>query len=111
MRTYESIQQVLAVAGMSLIESSSGTHEGKKRISKRGRPLLRTALFLVSLQHIEKTGLYRARYLELRQRNGDLHKPALVAISRSILKILYAVAWSGEKFDPSRVGSPYATSE
>lgn len=107
-RRYESVQQVLAVAGLSLVERSSGEHTGKKRISKRGRPMLRTLVFLLALRHIKQDGLFRARYLELRKRNGDLHKPALVAVARSILKVLFALARSGEPFDLDRVGSPYA---
>ena len=42
-RAYEAGAQILRVAGLSLVERSSGVLRGTKRISKRGRPLLRRA--------------------------------------------------------------------
>jgi transposase len=45
-RAYASGRQVLVVAGLDLVESSSGTRQGRPRISKRGRPGLRQQLYL-----------------------------------------------------------------
>jgi transposase len=41
-------RQVLKLAGMNLIEKSSGLARGRRRQSKRGRPLLRRELFLLA---------------------------------------------------------------
>ena len=42
-QAYTSAREVLKVAGLSLVEHSSGILGGQKRISKRGRPALRAA--------------------------------------------------------------------
>ena len=51
-QAYESAKQVLKVAGLSLVERSSGIHKGKERISKRGRPTLRRHAFMFALRGI-----------------------------------------------------------
>lgn len=45
-KTYQTKQQVLKVAGLSLIERSSGTRSGELHISKRGRPILRRSAYI-----------------------------------------------------------------
>ena len=55
-------EQILRVAGLSLVERSSGMLRGTKRISKRGRPLLRTAAYMFAVRSITKGGLFRAEY-------------------------------------------------
>lgn len=44
MQQYHSAQQIIKLAGLNLYEISSGQSRGIKRISKRGRPLLRQTL-------------------------------------------------------------------
>lgn len=91
-RAYESGAQILRVAGLSLIERSSGILRGTKRISKRGRPLLRQAAYMFAVRSITKDGLFRAEYEGLCQRNGGQKMKAVVAVMRSGLRLLYSVA-------------------
>lgn len=91
-RAYESGQQILRVAGLSLIERSSGVLRGAKRISKRGRPLLRQAAYMFAVRSITKGSLFRAEYEALCQRNGGVKMKAVVAVMRSGLCLLYSVA-------------------
>ncbi|UKS24440.1 transposase [Paenibacillus sp. HWE-109] len=42
-------QQILSQAGMNLVNQSSGKHQGKVTLSKRGRPQLRKYLYLAVL--------------------------------------------------------------
>ena len=44
---YEDPRQLIKLAGLTLRENSSGQHQGRKRISKRGRKRLRNVLFKV----------------------------------------------------------------
>ena len=46
---FDNWKQVRKLAGMNLVEQSSGQHKGKTKISKRGRPYLRHMLFLAGL--------------------------------------------------------------
>ncbi|MGH7753273.1 MAG: transposase [Gemmatimonadales bacterium] len=91
-RAYEAGEQILRVAGLSLVERSSGVLRGTKRISKRGRPLLRATAYMFAVRSITKTGLFRAEYEALCQRNGGAKMKAVVAVMRSGLRLLYSIA-------------------
>ncbi len=91
-RAYEAGEQILRVAGLSLVERSSGVLRGTKRISKRGRPLLRQAAYMFAVRSITRGGLFRAEYEALCQRNGGVKMKAVVAVMRSGLRLLYSIA-------------------
>lgn len=91
-RAYDSNRQVLKVAGLSLVEHSSGIRKGTHRISKRGRPLLRQAAYMLAIRHIRQDGLYRAKYEALLSRNGEKKLKAVVAVMREVLRLLFAIA-------------------
>ncbi len=89
-RGYRTIAEVIHHAGLDLFEISSGKHKGNRRISKRGRPLLRKLLFFASIRVVRKGGILHAQYLH------HLHKgmpkmKALIAISRKLLTIIFAL--------------------
>ncbi|WP_018085678.1 IS110 family transposase [Desulfurispora thermophila] len=46
---YNSARQLIKLAGLNLVENSSGNHKGQTQISKRGRAKLRCTLFRVAL--------------------------------------------------------------
>jgi transposase len=91
-QAYESGQQILRVAGLTLIERSSGVLRGTKRISKRGRPLLRAAAYMFAVRSITRGGLFRPEYEALCQRNGGAKMKAVVAVMRAGLRLLYSIA-------------------
>ena len=100
---YEHPRQVLKLAGMNLIEKSSGLLRGRKRQSKRGRPLLRRQLYLLAGRWCRADrGAYRAYYDALVARNGGLRTKAVCAVARKLVPVLLAVAQSGEPFDRTR---------
>ncbi len=78
------------LAGLNLYEISSGMHQGERHISKRGRPLLRRLLFFAALNSIRKRGIMRRTYEQMVGRGMKKIK-ALVAISRKLLGIMYAL--------------------
>jgi len=89
---YDNSAQILRVAGLSLIERSSGILRGTKRISKRGRPLLRQSAYMFAVRSITEGGLFRAEYDALCARNGGQKMKAVVAVMRSGLRLMYSVA-------------------
>jgi transposase len=102
-RAYESSKQILRLAGLSLVEASSGTHKGRERISKRGRPVLRRHAYIFALRTVRKDGLFKARFDAMVARNGGLKIKALAALSRQVLKIFYTVAKEPRPFVPLHV--------
>jgi transposase len=91
---YDSSREILALAGLTLVERSSGILKGEKRISKRGRPVLRKHAHMFAVRSVHKDGIFRAEYEALLARNGHKTIPALTAIARRGLRLLYAVARS-----------------
>jgi transposase len=91
-QAYESSKQVLRVAGLTLVERSSGMVKGQKRISKRGRPAFRRHAHIFAVRSVQKDGLFREKYETLCARNGGRKIAALTAISRAGLKLLFSIA-------------------
>jgi len=91
-QSYHSSRQVLALAGLSLTENSSGQRQSRHRISKEGRPLIRRPAFMLGLRAVRTDGLYRAQYEGLLKRNVGRKLPAVIAIGRKVLRLMYSVA-------------------
>jgi transposase len=87
---FGTISEVMKLAGLDLYEVSSGKHKGKLRISKRGRPLIRKILYLAALSMVRKGGAMHAWYQQALGR-GMMKTKALVAVSRKLLGIIYAL--------------------
>ena len=51
---FDSYEQIRRYAGLNLVENSSGKHQGKTTISKRGRGLLRSILYRIAFTMIGK---------------------------------------------------------
>lgn len=93
-RAYASSREVLALAGLTLVEASSGIRQGEQRISKRGRPVLRKHAHMFAIRSVQQGGIFRAAYEALLARNGRKAIPALTAMSRRGLRLFFAVARS-----------------
>jgi len=89
-RKFKTISEVMKLAGLDLYEISSGRHKGQRHISKRGRSLMRKLLFFVSINAVKKHGIMHEPYQQMLQRGMPKVK-ALIAISRKLLKIIFAL--------------------
>jgi transposase len=87
---FGTISEVMKMAGLDLYEVSSGKHRGKLRISKRGRPLMRKLLYFAALSTVRKGGVMHEWYQRALGR-GMKKTKALVAVSRKLLGIIYAL--------------------
>jgi transposase len=82
--------EILKLAGLDLYEISSGKRKGQRRISKRGRGLLRKILFYAAIQMIRKNGIMYDYYARLTGRGMERMR-ALIAVSRKLLRIIHAI--------------------
>ncbi len=87
---FHTLSEITKMAGLNLFEMSSGKHQGIRRISKRGRSLLRKLLYFAALNTARKGGIMHERYQSYLRR-GMLKTKALVAIARKLLRILFAL--------------------
>ena len=89
-RQFKTLSEITKLAGLDLFEISSGKHQGQRRISKRGRSLLRKLLFYAALNMVSRAGMMRQIY-ESYLKRGMLKMKALVAIARKLLRIIFAL--------------------
>jgi len=82
--------EIMKLAGLDLYEISSGKRKGQRRISKRGRGLLRKILFYAAIQMIRKNGILYDYYARLTGRGMERMR-ALIAVSRKLLRIIHAL--------------------
>ena len=90
-RQYGTVAEITKLAGLDLFEVSSGKHKGQRRISKRGRPLMRKLLYFAAINVVKSTGAMHQPYTRMLERGMPKIK-ALVAISRKLLTVMYALA-------------------
>lgn len=93
--------------GLNLKELSSGKHQGKLRITKRGPSLARRWLFFAALRIVQKSPV-RRWYEAKKAKDQDRGIGAVVAVMRKLALALYSVAVRGEAFSLDRLfpGSP-----
>jgi transposase len=101
---FDNWKQVRSLAGLNLVENSSGKHKGKTKVSKRGRPYLRHMLCLAGECCCRCNPEMRAFYRYLRNRkNNPLNGPqAFVATGLKVMRILFHLAKTGENYDPTK---------
>ena len=99
---FQSWPQLLRYAGMNLCENQSGTMSGRRRISKKGRTLLRKVLGQAVLPRVRKTDLY-GRYYHGKKAQGMVGQKAMMAVARKFLKLLWGLNRSAQGFAAGRI--------
>ena len=90
-RKFNTISEMMKLAGLDLYEVSSGQHKGQRHISKRGRSLMRKLLFFAAINAVKSNGIMHEPYQQMLDRGMPKVK-ALIAISRKLLRIIFALA-------------------
>jgi len=97
-KKFKTISEVMKLAGLDLFEVSSGKHKGRHRISKRGRALMRKLLFFAAINAVKSHGIMHARYQKMLD-NGTPKIKALIAVSRKLLRIIFALARDNAQYE------------
>jgi transposase len=90
LRKYSSARQLHKLAGINLYEISSGKQIGQRHITKRGRHLLRKMLYYAAINVTKKDRILHDTYNKHLMK-GMTKTQALMAISRKIIGIIYAL--------------------
>jgi transposase len=93
-------RELLKYAGLNLVENSSGKRQGNRKISKIGNKFFRTSIFFATLRLISKKGVYHELY-QIHLKNGMIRKKAVIAISRKLVRTIYAMIKKNEEFNMS----------
>ncbi|OYD08085.1 transposase [Paludifilum halophilum] len=102
---YEYPQQIIKLAGLNLKENRSGQHKGQTRISKRGRPRLRSLLFQCTLILVAKNPEFKAlhRNWTTRRENPLKKKQSLVALCGKLIRVLFALSRKQTPYDGAKM--------
>ncbi len=98
LREYGNARQVLKKAGLNIYSLSSGKHQGRDHISKRGRSILRRYLYMAALQHTHKGKTFYPKYRSIADSGKKKKKSALVAVMRKLLKVAFALVRDNRLF-------------
>jgi transposase len=100
---FASGRAVVKHAGLNPAENTSATLAGRTRISRRGRPGLRTAAWRASWAGLRHNQVLRARYAHLTGRDSGprlADGQARAACAAALLRWLYAVITRRQAWDP-----------
>jgi len=86
------------------VEDSSGKHQGNTKVSKRGRPYLRHMLYMAGECGCRCNPEMHKLYRCFRDRKNNPLNPqqAFVAVGLKIMRILFHLAKTGERYDPGK---------
>lgn len=106
-KKYKNSKQIIKMAGLSLIENSSGKMKGKTTISRRGRKDLRRILYQVILGMIRTNSAFKEMYLYYtsRSKNQLTGKQAIIALCRKLLRIIHTIILKDIDYDESKMMS------
>ena len=102
---FTNTKQLQKLAGLTIVENSSGNHKGKSRISKRGRKRLRYLLFEAALSLTATNTEFKElhRYYTSRERNALKKIQSLIVLSNKLIRIFYTILKTGANYDPKKL--------
>lgn len=96
-------KKLLAFAGLDPRIRQSGQWQGTVKMSKRGSPALRTALFqAASMGRLHNADL-QTIYHYHKHTKGKNHRIAISHVARKIVQIIWATCRNGETFDKGKI--------
>ena len=100
---YASSSSVVKHAGMSPARNQSAAFCGKTKISRRGRPALRLAVWRAAWAVLRHCGVLAARHAALTSRDSGrlADGQARAACAASLLRWIYALIVHGTRWDPA----------
>ena len=100
-------KELQKLAGLALIENSSGKHKGETTISRRGRKRLRYLLFEVAMSLVAKNPEFRElhNYYTTRKLNPLKKMQSLMAVAAKLIRDFYAMLTKGVAYDPQKLAS------
>lgn len=88
---FRTCTEIEKLAGLNLYEISSGKYKSGLHISRKGRALMRKLLYFAALSTVRQGGIMHDYYSACLGR-GMPRSKALVAVSRKLLRIMFALA-------------------
>ena len=102
---FDDVKEIQKLSGMSLVACSSGRHQGKTKISHRGRKRLRYWLFQAAKSSVAHAVEFKElhEYYTTRDVNPLKKKQSLVVIACKLLRIIFTILRNGTRYDPAKM--------
>jgi transposase len=102
---YRNPKQMIKMAGLSLVESSSGQKKGKMSISKRGRKDLRKILYQAVVGMIRTNEAFHElyQYYRYRAKNQLTGKQAIIVLVNKLLRIIHTIVVKNVDYDEAKM--------
>jgi transposase len=97
--------QIQKLAGLNLVENSSGKHKGQTTISKRGRSRLRSILFKAIMPIVANNDEFKIlhKHYTTRMKNPLKKKQSLILLCCKLIRIFYALINKRVAYSPERL--------
>lgn len=104
-RRFTDPKQIQKLAGLAVVENSSGKRKGLPGISRRGRKRLRWVLFQLARTMVKSNKEMNAyhQYYTTRKDNPLKKMQSLMAIAGKITRIFFGMMKNGTEYDPAIV--------
>ena len=102
---FDNAKEVQKLAGLALVENSSGKHKGETTISRRGRKRLRYLLFEVAMSLVGKNREFGElhHYYTTRKQNPLKKMQSLMAVAAKVIRVFYAILSKGTDYNPTKM--------
>ena len=102
---FQDPRQIQKLAGLNLVENSSGKHKGKTTISRRGRKRLRHSLFFSMIAMLGKNQEFRLLHQRnLMRENNPLNKmQSIIALCGKLIRVFFAILTKGVDYSPEKM--------
>jgi transposase len=99
---FPTLTKFIGYLGLFPTENSSGNSKRIGHLSKRGSSLAKHALYMSSVSCLIHNDQLKQLY-DIKRSQGKCKKEALVAVSRKLASIIYAIIRYNTPYDPARV--------
>ena len=102
---FEDARQISRLAGFNLVEDSSGKNKSGTAISKRGRKILRSIMYLMAQSCIRHNTEFKQLYEYMRTRaiNPLKKKQAVIVVAKKIITILHVTIIKDKQYTVDKV--------
>lgn len=102
---FDAPKELQKLAGLELVADSSGKHNGKTKISKRGRKRLRYLLFEAAISVVGKNEEFRLihEYYTTRNKNPLKKMQSLIAVACKLIRVFHVILTKGVSYDASKM--------
>jgi transposase len=104
-RRFSNPKQIQKLAGLAVVENSSGQYKGRSTISRRGRKRLRKILFQAVMVLVGHDAAFCClhQYYTTRKENPLKKLQSLMALAGKLIRVIFGMIKTGRDYDPEKM--------